>query len=83
MVQHLQFWDYTSVSGDKSGRFIEFVDQQHDQFVTPATVENAFYIAPSTPGYSTELTAECLEQYKYPSGSEWQRMFKENIYTKP
>lgn len=38
MVQHLQFWDYCSVSGSKDGRFIEFVDQQHEHFVSPATV---------------------------------------------
>lgn len=83
MVQHLQFWDYTSVSGDKEGRFIEFVDQQHDQFVTPAIVENAFYIAPSTAGYSTQLTNECFAKFTYPTGSEWQKLFEANIYPKP
>ena len=83
MVQHLQFWDLTSVSGESNGRFIEFVDQQHDQFKYPAVVEKAFYIAPSSPGYSTELKPECIEKYVYPSGSEWQRMFNENIYLRP
>lgn len=83
MVQHLQYWDYTSVSGTKEGRYIEFVDQQHDQFVNPAIVENAHYIAPSSPGYCTELTSECLEKFAYPNGSEWQRMFAENIYPRP
>lgn len=80
MVQHLQFWDFTSVSGTKQDRLIEFVDQQHDQFVSPAVVENARYIPPSTPGYNTELKHECIEKYLYPFGSEWQRMFAENIY---
>lgn len=80
MVQHLQFWDYTSVSGSKDGKFIEFVDQQHEQFVAPAIVENARYIPPLQPGYNTELKQECIDNFSFPSGKEWQRMFKENIY---
>lgn len=83
MVQHLQFWDFASVSATKEGRLIEFVDQQHDQFVNPAVVINANYIAPKSPGYNTELTRECIEMFSFPSGSEWQRMFAENIYPKP
>lgn len=83
MVQHLQFWDFASVSASKEGRIIEFVDQQHDQFVSPAVVINAKYIAPSSPGYNTELTSDCIEKFAYPAGSEWQRMFAENIYPRP
>lgn len=82
MVQHLQFWDYLSVSGTKEGRFIEFVDQQHDQFVNPAVVDFARYIAPTTAGFNTELKQECIDKYVYPTGSEWVRMFEENIYPK-
>lgn len=47
MVQHLQMWDYTSLSCSKDNRVIEFVDQQHEQFINPAVVENAHYVAPS------------------------------------
>lgn len=83
MVQHLQFWDYLSVSGTKEGRFIEFVDQQHEHFITPALVESAHYIAPITAGYSTELKPDCIEKFAFPNGSEWVRMFEENIYPKP
>lgn len=46
MVKHLQMWDYTSLSGTQSNRVIEFVDQQHEQFVHPAVVEKGHYIAP-------------------------------------
>ncbi|CRK86713.1 CLUMA_CG000546, isoform A [Clunio marinus] len=80
MVQHLQFWDYTSVSGSKEGRYIEFVDQQHDQFVNPAIVQNACYIANLSSGYNTELKAECVEKFQYPMGSEWQKLLKTNLY---
>lgn len=47
MVQHLQMWDYTSLSCTKDNRLIEFVDQQHEQFINPALVENAHYLAPT------------------------------------
>lgn len=47
MVHHLQMWDYTSLSGTMQGRYIEYVDQQHDQFVYPARVENAHYLVPT------------------------------------
>ena len=83
MVQHLQFWDYVSVSGTKKDRFIEFVDQQHEQFEYPAIIKKAQYQTPLSPGYSTELKKECIEKFCYPSGSEWQRMFNENIYPRP
>lgn len=46
MVQHLQMWDYVSLSCTMDDRFIEFVDQQHEHFVYPAIVENAHYVAP-------------------------------------
>lgn len=81
MVQHLQMWDYTSVSCTKADRYVEYVDQQHEQFVHPTVVENAHYLAPKAPGYSTKLKTDAIEQYEYPNGSEWQRMFSEGIFT--
>lgn len=46
MVQHLQMWDYASVSCTKNDRYVEYVDQQHEQFVHPTVVKNAHYTAP-------------------------------------
>lgn len=83
MIQHLQFWDFTSVSGKKDGRYIEFVDQSSYGFVSPAVVENAAYVAPFSPGFNTELSSSCIEKFLYPSGSEWQKMFNENVYARP
>lgn len=83
MIQHLQFWDFIAVSCSKEGKFIEFVDQQHEWFVLPASVTNARYRLPITAGYSTKLKQECIEKFIYPTGSEWQRMFNENIFPKP
>lgn len=80
MVQHLQMWDYVSLSGTKEDRVIEFIDQQHDQFINPATVKNACYVAPRAAGYSTELKQSAIENYRYPHGKEWERMFAEGIF---
>lgn len=46
MVQHLQMWDYTSVSATKTDRYIEYVEKQHEHFVTPLEVANGHYLAP-------------------------------------
>lgn len=46
MVQHLQFWDYISLSCSKEGKFIEYVDQQHEHFKVPAVIKSAAYIPP-------------------------------------
>lgn len=47
MVQHLQMWDYTSLSATKDGRYIEYVDQQHEQFINPSVVKQAHYVCPT------------------------------------
>lgn len=46
MVQHLQMWDFVALSGTSEGKWVEYVDQQHEQFVYPTVVENAHYQAP-------------------------------------
>ncbi|XP_055839480.1 mitochondrial enolase superfamily member 1-like [Episyrphus balteatus] len=71
MVQHLQMWDYVSLSATKSGRMIEYVDQQHDQFEYPVEIKNACYMPPRHPGYSTELKQSAINEYKFPNGSWW------------
>lgn len=71
MVHHLQMWDYISLSATKSGRMIEYVDQQHDQFVYPVVVENACYMPPKQPGYNTELKQSAIKEYSFPNGTYW------------
>uniref|UniRef100_A0A336MJD8 Mitochondrial enolase superfamily member 1 n=1 Tax=Culicoides sonorensis TaxID=179676 RepID=A0A336MJD8_CULSO len=71
MVRHLQMWDFVSLSGSKEGKWIEFVDQQHEHFKDPAIVTNACYVAPVVPGYSTELKKETIEQFEFVNGSQW------------
>lgn len=71
MVQHLQMWDYVSLSGTSTDRYIEYIDQQHDQFVHPVVVRDAHYMPPMVAGYSTELHASAIDEYEYPNGTFW------------
>lgn len=71
MVQHLQMWDYVAVSGTQEARYIEYVDQQHEQFVQPVVMRRSCYMPPTEPGYSTELRADAIAEYEFPSGSYW------------
>ncbi|XP_065173962.1 mitochondrial enolase superfamily member 1-like [Atheta coriaria] len=83
MVQHLQMWDYLSLSGTMEGRFIEYVDQQHEHFQDRLDVRNAHYQAQQFPGYGTTFTKDTLIKYEYPCGTEWQAMFAKGIYSDP
>lgn len=83
MVQHLQMWDFISLSGTSEDRVIEYVDQQHEHFEAPTNVQNAHYMPPTVPGYSTKFKEQSLREFEYPNGTEWQRMFKEGIFPKP
>jgi L-fuconate dehydratase len=83
MVQHLQMWDYVALSGTSEGRYIEYVDQQHEHFVNPTIVENACYMPPRTPGYNTTLKPDAVSKYEFPNGSEWEDMFAKGIFRDP
>lgn len=63
MVHHLQMWDYTSLSTSKEDRYVEYVDQQHEQFINPVVVKNAHYIA-LTVGQCVVVNVNLLE-FKY------------------
>jgi L-fuconate dehydratase len=70
-VQHLSFIDYVCVSGSLENRVCEFVDHLHEHFVDPCRIRNARYVAPSQPGYSTEIHPASLDRYEYPGGAAW------------
>ncbi|KAI9341524.1 mandelate racemase/muconate lactonizing protein [Zopfochytrium polystomum] len=61
-VQHLSILD------------LRFVDHLHEHFVDPCIVKNGKYIAPSLPGYSTELHAESIVQWSFPNGPSWENL---------
>ncbi|HEX6526979.1 MAG TPA: enolase C-terminal domain-like protein [Streptosporangiaceae bacterium] len=71
IVQHLSLFDYVAVSGQTAGRKIEWVDHLHEHFTAPAVVSGGRYVAPEAPGASTEMRAESVTEYSYPSGVVW------------
>ncbi|KAJ3351963.1 Mandelate racemase/muconate lactonizing protein [Entophlyctis luteolus] len=70
-VQHLSILDYVCIAGDLTDRVCEFVDHLHEHFVDPCIVKGGKYVAPSLPGYSTELHADSITQWSWPNGPSW------------
>ncbi|MBO0812521.1 MAG: fuconate dehydratase [Microlunatus sp.] len=64
-VRHLAFFDYAAVSQQLDGRMIEYVDHLHEHFVEPLEFARGRYLAPHTPGASTQLREEALERYRF------------------
>jgi L-fuconate dehydratase len=64
-VRHLAFFDYAAVSQQLDGRMIEYVDHLHENFVEPLEFAHGRYLAPHTPGASTEMRAESLQRYRF------------------
>src|SRR4051794_1431766 len=54
-VQHLQIFDYISVSASQDNRIVEYVDHLHEHFVDPVVIRNGRYMPPTLPGYSIEM----------------------------
>ena len=71
LVQHLSIFDYVAVSGSLDGRVTEYVDHLHEHFVEPCVVEGGAYRIPTAPGYSAEMLATSIEEFRYPDGSYW------------
>jgi L-fuconate dehydratase len=71
LVQHLAMADYVAVSGSMEDRAIEFVDHLHEHFLDPVHVREGRYLAPSMPGFSAEMRAESLREYRFPDGAMW------------
>ena len=74
LVQHLSMFDFVRVSGRMDDRVTEFVDHLHEHFVDPCVIRNARYVAPTAPGYSSEIRAESRAAYQYPNGPVWKNV---------
>ncbi|KAJ8279805.1 hypothetical protein COCON_G00068710 [Conger conger] len=72
LVQHLILFDYISVSASLHNRMCEYVDHLHEHFKSPVEIQNAHYMPPKDPGYSTEMLEESVLQHQYPQGDVWQ-----------
>jgi L-fuconate dehydratase len=79
LVQHLSMFDVIAVSGRMENRVIEFVDHLHEHFLDPVVIRDGHYQAPTRPGFSAEMDAETLGDYRYPTGKIWTGLIsKEN-----
>ena len=66
LVQHLAMFDFVALSGTMANRRIEWIDNLHEHFVTPAVVIGGRYRAPLTPGASTEMHLDSLVEFPFP-----------------
>ncbi|MGH8145024.1 MAG: enolase C-terminal domain-like protein [Rhodanobacteraceae bacterium] len=71
MVQHLAMADFVAISGSMEDRAIEYVDHLHQHFVDPVKVRGGRYLAPTAPGFSTEMREASLREYRWPDGPAW------------
>ena len=76
LVQHLSMFDFIAVSGRMDDRVTEFVDHLHEHFVNPIVIRRARYVAPTAPGYSSEIRAESRAAYQYPNGPVWKDLLR-------
>ena len=78
LVQHLSMFDLVAVSGSTENRVIEFVDHLHEHFLEPVVIKDGNYVAPLRPGFSAEMDAKTLYDYRYPTGKIWTELTKES-----
>ncbi|KAK7427327.1 hypothetical protein QQZ08_006096 [Neonectria magnoliae] len=81
LTSHLSTIDYIAISGRKS--MLENADSHRENLRHPSKIENAHYITPLAPGYSTGYTEEALEKYTYPNGSFWSSDIGREIMNQP
>jgi L-fuconate dehydratase len=73
LVQHLAMFDFLAVSGTTRGRVIEWIDHLHEHFTSPAIVRGGRYLAPAAAGASTQMHAESVADFSFPSGRAWRK----------
>jgi L-fuconate dehydratase len=75
-VQHLSIFDYVAVSGELEGRVTEYVDHLHEHFVDPCVVTDGAYRLPTAAGYSAEMVAASVDEFRFPDGVYWASVSK-------
>jgi L-fuconate dehydratase len=71
VVRHLAMFDYVAVSGRLDGRAVEYVEHLHEHFLDPVVIERGRYVAPTAPGYSTQMREQSLADHTWPGGPVW------------
>lgn len=73
-IQHLSLFDYVCVSGTWTDRWTEYVDHLHEHFVDPVVIHQGRYQVPTRPGYSIEMRADSVADYRFPDGPVWREL---------
>jgi L-fuconate dehydratase len=81
LVQHFAMFDYVAVTGDMSGRAIEYVDHLHEHFVTPVRIRNGRYVAPHEPGSGAQMLPASITEYSFPQGAAW-TLGRSDVYSR-
>ena len=70
-IVHLSLFDYIAVSGSQQDRWTEYVDHLHEHFIDPVRIVGGRYQAPTMPGYSIEMHAKSIAEFRFPDGPVW------------
>ncbi|MBS0334120.1 MAG: L-fuconate dehydratase [Proteobacteria bacterium] len=65
LVQHVSMIDFVAVSGSWDRAMTEHAGHLHEHFVDPITMERGRYLAPRTPGFSSEMKAASVAHYTF------------------
>ena len=71
LVQHLGIFDYLRVGTSLDGRMIEYVDHLHEHFTDPVRTRGGRYLLPDQPGYSSDMHAASIAEFRFPDGPVW------------
>jgi L-fuconate dehydratase len=71
-VQHLSFFDAAALASSSEGRMIEHASHLHEHFVDPIRMHRGNYLPPQAPGFSVQMKAASVAEYRFPEGAAWQ-----------
>jgi L-fuconate dehydratase len=69
--QHISIFDFIGVSGSLDNRILEYADPIHEHFVDSVRIEGGRYMTPTTPGFSSTMYPESLDEFEFPTGLAW------------
>ncbi len=72
LVQHLAIFDFLRVGTSLDGRMVEYVDHLHEHFEDPVRTSGGRYLVPEAPGYSSDIKAASIDEFRFPDGRAWQ-----------
>nr|WP_296075955.1 enolase C-terminal domain-like protein [uncultured Actinoplanes sp.] len=71
LVQHLAIFDFLRVGTSLDGRMVEYVDHLHEHFEDPVRTRDGRYLVPEKPGYSSDMKAASIAEFRFPDGPAW------------